>query len=273
MTWRHVWSEAMPMKTATHRLPLAARRWRVILLALVIGLLAAPLWPGQIGHAGVCPPVQNTQKFTILYGSVTINAAAAPAGATVQARSPRGDTVGCQLTQDGGEYPLMYVYGEQTLSGITLPGMRNGEAIQILVAGVPATSTPVQVWANDWSSHQVNLAATVAAPPPTVANVQTRIVGGQLLLTWPDVGATADHYEVWRASTPYFTPGADGSQRIAAAVPPNPGGAVSFPDPTSHLGDAGINDYYMVLAVNILGQASAASNRTGEFDFALTSGN
>ena len=134
--------------------------WALILGLLVLMGLA---WSFGLGHArsaGVCPTVQNTQNFTFLYGEVTINATPAPSGSVVEARSPRGDTVGCRVVENAGEYPLMYVYGEETVAGIPIPGMRAGEVIAFAVDGTPATPNPVPTWTNDRASHQVDLSAT-----------------------------------------------------------------------------------------------------------------
>jgi hypothetical protein len=136
--------------------------WILILGLLVLMGLAWSFGLGGAGLAGVCPTVQNTQKFTFLYGEVTINATPAPPGSVVEARSPRGDTVGCRVVENAGEYPLMYVYGEETVAGTPIPGMREGEVIAFAVDGVPATPSPVPTWTNDKASHQVDLSATSA---------------------------------------------------------------------------------------------------------------
>ena len=59
----------------------------------------------------------------------------------------------------------MYVYGEETVAGTPIPGMRAGEPIAFAVNGVPATPNPVPTWINDWASHQVDLSAAAAACP------------------------------------------------------------------------------------------------------------
>jgi hypothetical protein len=64
----------------------------------------------------------------IVYGEVKIAGTAAPAGTVVEARSPRGDTVGCKEVTTPGYYPTMYVYGEDN-SQPPIPGMRAGETV------------------------------------------------------------------------------------------------------------------------------------------------
>ncbi len=143
--------------------------WVSILGVLVlVGIFLSMARSSSLGlasPAGVCPTVQATQRYTFLYGEVTLNAAPAPLGSVVEARSPRGDTVGCQVVENAGEYPLMYVYGEETVAGTTVPGMRTGEVITFAVNGQPATPNLVPTWANDWASHQVDLSATSASCP------------------------------------------------------------------------------------------------------------
>jgi hypothetical protein len=147
-----------------------------LLLLLIVGWGYAPaigarLPVGQL--QGVCPPVQNTPNFTIVYGTVTINGAAAPAGTVVEARSPRGDTVGCFVIADAGDYGSMYVYGEDTSVDPTIPGMRDGETVDFYVNDVAATANPVLSWSNDRDVHQVDLSAEEATPTHTPTNTPT----------------------------------------------------------------------------------------------------
>jgi len=136
--------------------------WLPLLAALVIGISAGLM--GSRGTrsviAGVCPPVQNTPLFTIVYGTATLNGAAAPVGSVVEARSLRGDVVGCFAVSTAGNYGSMYVYGEDTSVSPPVPGMRNGEVISFLVSGASATASPQLAWSNDHDLHQVNLSAT-----------------------------------------------------------------------------------------------------------------
>lgn len=91
----------------------------------------------------------------------------------------------------------------------------------------------------------------VAARRPGANDVQ---------LTWGGSGL----FDVWRGTSPYFTPGDAGSERI--------GDDVTSPfTATGVLGSPAVNYSFLVLAQNGCG-ASGPSNRTGEFDFALTPG-
>ncbi len=108
---------------------------------------------------GVCPPVQNTPFFTLAYGAVTLDGVSAPVGTVVEARSPRGDVVGCFEVTTAGNYGMMYVYGEDTTVTPPIPGMRASESVAFYVNGSPATATPTLTWANDKTWHEVNLVA------------------------------------------------------------------------------------------------------------------
>jgi PKD repeat protein len=139
--------------------------------ASLIVILAAAAGGGQAATAAphaVCPPVQNTLDFTIAYGAVQINGAAAPAGAAVEARNPRGETVGCFVADTAGGYGLMYVYGEDVSVAPAIPGMRAGETVAFYVNGCPAAAAPALVWAGDKDSHRADLSA-VCTPPPVAS--------------------------------------------------------------------------------------------------------
>jgi hypothetical protein len=104
--------------------------------------------------------------------------------------------------------------------------------------------------------------------------------GSAIELTWNHLGPNAT-YPVWRGSTPYFDPGAEGVQVgevDAVAGRYVPGDPVSFtddgltPPPAVPLvGDPANNYFWVVRGSNELG-ASGESNRVGEFDFALVKG-
>lgn len=136
----------------------------------ILGLLLA----GQVSLAslratavfaqGVCPPIQNTPAFTIVYGTVTVNGAPAAPGTVVEARSPRGDNVGCFIVADEGDYGGMYVYGEDNTVNPPIPGMRTGESVAFYVNGLAATASPSLAWSNDRDVHQVALSASGALP-------------------------------------------------------------------------------------------------------------
>lgn len=108
---------------------------------------------------GICPPVQNTPFFSIVYGSVTLNGSSAPVGSLVQAYSPRNDLVGCFSITSSGNYGAMYIYGEDTTVIPAIPGMRQNEAVYFTIDGIPASPTPILLWTSDKDLHAVNLAS------------------------------------------------------------------------------------------------------------------
>ena len=116
------------------------------------------------------------------------------------------------------------------------------------------------------SSTTQDCVLTAAAPAAT--SVSISLDSGELKLAWPHISPDTA-YQVHRSSTPYFTP--DGSTLVttlSAAHSPAPDETLTYRDPHSGSGDASVNDYYVVLAINPAG-ASAASDRRGEFDFML----
>ncbi len=136
-----------------------------LVLLLLLGLPgyeAAARWlPSQSGAhlQGVCPSVQNTPFFTLAYGAVTLDGASASVGTIVEARSPRGDVVGCFEVTTTGNYGMMYIYGEDNTVTPSIPGMRAGETVAFYVNGSPATASPTLTWSNDKTWHEVNLTA------------------------------------------------------------------------------------------------------------------
>ncbi len=177
--------------------PVGPTRAILLGLALLVGLVVGGrgVWaarPGRVASEptrliggqpaaaqGVCPPVQNTPYLTIAYGAVTVDGAPAPVGAVVEARSPRGDTVGCIVVTTAGVYPLMQIYGEDATAAPPIPGMRAGETVAFLVDGRPATASPSLVWQADQEYHRVDLAAytptATNTPTPTPTNTPTNV--------------------------------------------------------------------------------------------------
>jgi hypothetical protein len=90
--------------------------------------------------------------------------------------------------------------------------------------------------------------------------VATKLTSADVRLTWSGSGV----FDVWRGTSPYFTPGDADSVQIGAGVT-SPFTAAGV------LGDPAVNYSFLVLARNACG-ASGPSNRTAEFDFSLTPG-
>jgi hypothetical protein len=245
---------------------------RLTLLGLLVALFVPTANVGSTAPVGVCPPVSNTTKYTIAYGSATVGGAAAPVGAVVETRSPRGDAVGCWIVTTAGSYGMMYIYGEDTSVSPTIPGMRAGETVVFRVDGNTASATPSLTWANDGQSgspHQIDLAASATSPvAPAITATRS---GSTLILNWAHATANAT-YQVRRGTTPYFTPsGGDLIGDGATGNCTNNGVTVTCTHANA-IGNPDIHNFYVVRAFNTSG-ASVDSNRVGEFDFALTPGN
>ncbi len=103
--------------------------------------------------------VQETPYFTDVYGDVAILGQGAPAGTMIEARNPRGDTVGCFVVGTTGQYGFMRIYGEDTTATPVIPGMRAGELVAFRVNGAPAAATPQLYWQADYATHRVDLNA------------------------------------------------------------------------------------------------------------------
>jgi hypothetical protein len=224
----------------------------------------------QAGPEGICGPVATTTSFTFAWGGVTLDGIAAPVGSIIEARNPRGDRVGCQVTMASG-YPFMRIYGEDTsVPGVTIPGMRAGETVAFYVDGNPAMATPSLVWSNDWTSHQVTLSATrpPPAPPKAPVGMQIELSDDDLLLTWQPVeedasgnAITVSGYRVYSSLTDaYFLSGT----------------AIDFPTTNSSVqvgaGKSTSNHYYLVRAVGPGGLLSPNSSRVGKFIQTLVGG-
>jgi len=167
---------------------------------VVLGLLllGGRIWADFKVSAGTCPPVHNTPRFTIVYGTVTLDGTDASVGAVVTAVSPRDDVVGCFVVETAGNYGAMYVYGEDTSVTPSVPGMRDGEVIAFRVNGEPATANPELTWSNDRNMlHQVDLSATSApcynfAPPSTIGAEDM----GAVAICWRDPDQYAPQYDI-----------------------------------------------------------------------------
>lgn len=255
------------------------RRWIILGASLAaLGVLALifvrAASPAVAGSGYVCPTVPATQKYTFLYGSAVLDSLDATPGSVVEARNPRGNTVGCQTVAPAGKYALMYVYGEETVAGTPIPGMRSGESIAFALNGNLATAVPTVLWSNDWASHRVDLnaraPAPTPAPPKAPVGMTIAVSGADLLLAWQPVtqdidgnSITVSGHRVYRSSAdPYFAP------------PPN--AAVATPVAPSHR-DTGTatgatSFYFCVRAVGPGDLLSEISRRVGAFKFGLTPG-
>ncbi|OQA16637.1 MAG: hypothetical protein BWY63_02679 [Chloroflexi bacterium ADurb.Bin360] len=114
--------------------------------------------------------VQPTPYFSDVYGDVAILGEDAPAGTVIEARNPRGETVGCFVVGTAGQYGFMRIYGEDTTATPPIPGMRAGELVEFRVSGAVAFATPLLYWQGDSASHRVDLNAEATAEQVILLN-------------------------------------------------------------------------------------------------------
>ena len=111
--------------------------------------------------------------------------------------------------------------------------------------------------------------ATRLRLPPLASIQHTVLLPLIVTLSWKDE-PQHDSYEIWRSTSPYFLPGDPGSEKRGELPAPTEGVDLTFDD-TDAAGDAANNYAYVIRGINAYG-AGDVSNRTGEFDFALTPG-
>jgi subtilisin-like proprotein convertase family protein len=130
------------------------------------------------------------------------------------------------------------------------------------------------LWVSDnagWDEGTLNLwklqlfGGEDVSPPPAVDDLQANLRQDVIVLTW--TGVTDDmglsHYVVYRNVDPGFQP--QHSDSIGWTD------SISFTDQNAPVGNSGLNGYYLIKAVDLSGNKSDPSNRTGEFDRALES--
>ncbi|MCX6032420.1 MAG: hypothetical protein NT169_24400 [Chloroflexi bacterium] len=114
------------------------------------------------------------------------------------------------------------------------------------------------------------VSATYTGPPlPSSPVVQATIVDGGVRLGWMHLPENTS-YQVWRSTTPYFTPGAPGLSPLAVIPAPTLFMYVAYTDAGS-IGDVAVNYVYAVRGANARG-VSTVTQWSGEFDFALVPG-
>ncbi|MFH1561460.1 MAG: S8 family serine peptidase [Patescibacteria group bacterium] len=131
-----------------------------------------------------CGDVIPTPWGSLYAGSVFINNQPAPVGTQVFVLNPRGQIVGCKITNISGIYPYVKVYGEDPTC---CPGMRDGEPITFYVNGVLASTSPSgpHIWHDGWEDHRVDL--YISSPNPGF---------GQAIRFDPGVGDTCSYLEI-----------------------------------------------------------------------------
>lgn len=98
---------------------------------------------------------------------------------------------------------------------------------------------------------------------PTLSIART---GATATLSWQHLEPNAQ-YDIWRGTAPYFAPPDEGTQVVT--VPATPA-ILTYDDPDT-IGVAAENHFWLVRGW-LNGKASGPSNRVGEFDFSLVTG-
>jgi hypothetical protein len=123
---------------------------------------------------------------------------------------------------------------------------------------------------NDTPYGVLIIPVTLNINPLAAPAVSAAMVGNGIELRWVQTQAGVERYEVYRSTSPYFTAGGPGSEKLTPDVPaPGVGNEATrvdaFEEPPT-------NCYYIVLAVGAGEAKSPASNRVAAFHFALTPG-
>ena len=111
-----------------------------------------------------------------------------------------------------------------------------------------------------------------APTPAEVADLAVIKSSTGAVLTWSHIDPIVMQYEVYRSEYPYFTPGQGDATTLEPDVPaPAVGVQASFTDATTCSGE-NTPCFYAVVAVNMYGKPSAASNRVGIVSFTVEPG-
>jgi len=115
------------------------------------GSTSAPL------HLCTSAQLQPTPYATLVYGTLSLNGAPAPAGTRVEVVTPRGEVAGCFVVVRAGQYGLMYVYGADDTAQPPIGGFQEGEPLRFRVNGIPASTSIAPSWQDDKAPHRVDL--------------------------------------------------------------------------------------------------------------------
>jgi hypothetical protein len=102
-------------------------------------------------------PGQPTPYATLVYGTLSLNGAPAPAGTRVEVVTPRGEVAGCFVVVRAGQYGLMHVYGADNTAQPPIGGFQDGEPLRFQVNGILASTSIAPSWQDDKTPHRVNL--------------------------------------------------------------------------------------------------------------------
>jgi len=105
-------------------------------------------------------------------------------------------------------------------------------------------------------------------PPQAPAGISASITSQtDLHLAWNHI--SADYYELWRSSSPYFLPDDAGAELISTLQAAD--GVFAYTD-VGAVGSPTEQHYYLLRTANACGDFASSTPRSGEFDFALVPG-
>jgi hypothetical protein len=116
---------------------------------------------------------------------------------------------------------------------------------------------------NQW---KLQLYGPDTSPPTAIADLEAALSEDKVSLSWSPASddVSVSYYVIYRSADPTFQPQA--SDSIGWTM------GTTFLDQDSPVGNAGINSYYAVKAVDVAGNKSMGSNKVGEFDKELDGG-
>ncbi len=112
--------------------------------------------PSEQVQSSSCGKVAPTPEMMVVYGSVQINQAPAPAGTIVEVVAPRGEVAGCEVIQVPGVLKYMHVFGSDG-SG---PGFLPGENLVFKLNGKEVDADTPLAWQNNPDVQPVVLNGT-----------------------------------------------------------------------------------------------------------------
>ncbi|MCU0507023.1 MAG: C39 family peptidase [Anaerolineae bacterium] len=133
------------------------------------------------------------------------------------------------------------------------------------------SATHSMTWGGSYTGLPMESVSIARLACPAAGNVTnlaiTKATNPNVTLSWSPVAGAAQ-YEIWSANNaPFFTPGANCASPAPFACQVITGSSLT----TAALGSTANNYTYVAKAINTCGNRSASlSNRTAEFEFALT---
>ncbi|MCP4166309.1 MAG: hypothetical protein GY759_10495 [Chloroflexi bacterium] len=174
-----------------------------------------------------------------------------------------------------------YEYQDNILYAIDVSAAGSGDLAGCGTSGVEVViriENQVMFPTLRWDHNQLNEVALTPMFQPAIPLLHIAQYEDSIQLTWQQPGydihgneTVIGHYEVWRATTPYFFIGESDCHCTLIVETEQPGFIDQGEDGATVIGDIDQNYFYAVRAVNATGP-SKLSDIGGEFDFPLESG-